>query len=116
MKHFKRSEFECHCGCGFNTVDYELAEVLDELREYFNKPVIITSGCRCFTHNRAVGGADCSQHTRGRAADVVVLETDKEIVADYLEKKYPNGCGIGRYVYKNIVHIDTRSKKSRWVK
>lgn len=30
MKYFKRNEFECKCGCSFDTVDFELAEVMDD--------------------------------------------------------------------------------------
>jgi len=116
MIHFKRKEFACQCGCGFDTVDYELVKVLDDLREHFNKPVIVTSGCRCFTHNREVGGADGSQHTLGRAADIQVKDVHKDEVSEYLKNKYPDKYGIGQYTYQNIVHIDTRIKKARWRK
>ena len=46
-KYFHRSEFACKCGCGFDTVDTELLKVLTRLRVRFNKPVKITSACRC---------------------------------------------------------------------
>ena len=112
MKYFKRSEFECFCGCGFNTVDYELAEVVDKLREHFNAPVFITSGCRCEAHNKAIGGAKSSKHMLGIASDLKVAGVNPTQVYDYLNKEYPNKYGIG--LYRTWVHIDIRADKARW--
>ena len=112
MKFFKREEFACQCGCGFDTVDYELAEVLDDVRLYFREPVTITSGCRCASHNRSIGGAENSQHVMGRASDIKVKDTEPRLVYNYLNSKYPEKYGIG--LYSGWVHIDTRNNKARW--
>ena len=113
MSHFTRKEFACNCGCGFDTIDYELLEVLEDVREHFNSPVHINSGCRCESWNKKIGGEDGSQHTKARAADIVVVGIKETIVADYLESKYPDKYGIGRY--SGRTHIDTRSGgKARW--
>ena len=112
MKHFSRNEFSCNCGCGFNTVDYELARVLDDVREYFGQRTTINSGCRCKTHNQDVGGGEKSQHLLGRAADIVVDDVHAHMVSNYLTNKYEYKYGIG--TYKGFTHIDTRSQKSRW--
>jgi len=112
MIYFKREEFECKCGCGFDTIDYELVRILDDVRAYFNKPVYINSGCRCRKHNRVEGGSSNSTHLDAKAADFRVKDIDADIVADYLEKKYPETYGIGRY--KGRTHIDSREKKARW--
>lgn len=45
-------------------------EVLEPLRSYVGKPIIITSGYRCSQLNVKVGGAYASQHTLGEAADI----------------------------------------------
>jgi len=112
-KYFKRSEFACKCGCGFDTVDVELFAVLKDLRQHFDRPVIITSACRCVIHNKNVGGGINSQHLRGRAADVVVKGTSPDVVHAYLAGKYPNKYGIGQY--KDFTHIDTRTTgPARW--
>lgn len=114
-KHFKRSEFACHCGCGYDTVDAELLQVLQELREHFNQPINIVSGARCKIHNALVGGATNSQHLYAKAADIKVNSIEPSAVADYLESKYPNCYGIGRYV--SWTHIDVRSgPPARWKK
>lgn len=114
MEFFKRSDFACSCGCGFDTVDFELASLIDEARKHFNKPTTITSGSRCVKHNKDEGGAESSQHIFGKACDFRVKDIHADIVADYLETKYPNKYGIGRY--KNRTHIDVRENKSRWDK
>ena len=112
--HFNREEFQCQCGCGFNTVDYELINVLEDLREHFKCSVHINSGCRCPAHNEAVGGEDASKHMFGIAADVVVNNVSEHKVADYLEYMYPTKYGIGRY--KGRTHIDIRKEPARWSK
>ncbi len=71
-EYFKRSEFACKCGCGFDTVDAELLAILVNLRRHYGQPITIHSGCRCQKHNKAVGGVINSQHLIGRAADVTV--------------------------------------------
>ena len=32
-QYFKRSEFACKCGCGFNVVDTELLDVLIDVKK-----------------------------------------------------------------------------------
>ncbi len=112
MKYFKRKEFACKCGCGLDTVDFELASILDSLREHFNSPVLVDSGCRCSSQNARIGGAKSSQHLLGRAADIKVEGHSPDEVADYLDQLYPNFYGIGRY--NTWTHIDSRDSKARW--
>lgn len=52
--------------------------VLDPLREKYGKPVHVTSGYRCLTVNKAIGGAVTSQHTKGEAADIVGCDGSTE--------------------------------------
>ena len=109
---FKRSEFACKDGCGFDTVDAELLKVLEEVRAFFGVPILINSGCRCAKHNEKEGGSPKSQHLFGKAADIVVKDVMPVKVYTYLDNKYPNTYGIGLYV--NRVHIDVREAKARW--
>lgn len=112
-KNLKRSEFKCKCGsCDYDTVDAELVDVIQDIRDHFGRPVTITSGNRCPAYNKTVGGASKSYHPRGRAADIVVKSTTPLDVYMYLESKYPNQYGLGSY--NSFTHIDTRTNKARW--
>lgn len=51
-------------------IQYGVQMVLDPLRRIIRTPIIITSGFRCSTLNKAVGGVDNSWHTKGNAADL----------------------------------------------
>lgn len=51
-------------------------EVLQPLRDYLGKPVVISSGYRCPELNKAVGGVRNSQHMKGEAADIHVENTE----------------------------------------
>lgn len=109
---FSREEFACRCGCGFDTVDAELLEVLKQVRVHFNAVVRITSGCRCKERNHGEGGSPKSQHLYGRAADIQVEDVKPAEVAAYLETLIPDCGGIG--IYSVWVHIDTREQRARW--
>jgi uncharacterized protein YcbK (DUF882 family) len=67
--HFKLREFQCRC-CGLVKLSAELLAKLEELRDKWGAPLVLTSGYRCAPHNRAVGGASSSLHLKGAAADI----------------------------------------------
>ena len=109
--YFRRDEFACNCGCGFDTVDKETLMVLKSIREYFG-PVYITSGCRCTEYNAEVGGSPDSQHTYARAADIQVSGASPDEVYEFAAREFPS-LSIGRY--DTFTHIDTRTKgPARW--
>ena len=47
-----------------------VTNVLEPLRQLYAKPIRVSSGYRSAAVNAAVGGAACSQHLRGQAADI----------------------------------------------
>lgn len=115
-KHFKKREFGCKCGCGTGTKDGDihpdLLVVLEDVREHFGKPVVISSGKRCETHNKRVGGAPKSQHLLGTAADIRIAGVAPVEVYNYLHNKYQDKYGVGKY--NSFTHIDVRQNKARW--
>ena len=110
--HFRVREFKCQDGSDPIIIDPVLAYYLERVREYFGKPVNITSGYRSTEHNRAVGGASRSQHMYGLAADFYINGVAPTKIAAYLETLIPNTGGIG--IYPKFVHLDVRNKRSRW--
>ena len=111
---FRVREFACKDGSDPLFVDSGLVQVLQSIRDHFGVPVVITSGYRTAAHNKAVGGALCSQHCYGRAADIRVAGVPVETVAAYAETLLPGTGGIGCYPAKGFVHVDVRKAKSRW--
>ena len=82
-KNFKLEEFTASSTATKNYIsnypgDAELAnlqalceKILQPIRNFYQKPIKITSGYRCPELNKAVGGSPTSQHLRGEAADIV---------------------------------------------
>lgn len=113
--HFKRSEFACQCGCGFDTVDAETLRILEVVRQHYIAPVTITSGCRCDEHNAKIGGAKNSKHVEGRAVDFKVAGHSAAEVYDFIDNLLPDRVGLG--LYSSWVHLDTRTDgPARWSK
>ena len=139
-KNISRSEFVCQCGCGFDTVDFALANALQDCVKAFSVQykaactIIITSGNRCSRHNTALRdlfkssggskGANAalnSQHIFGKAADFKLFLMNKktsgktqippEEIASWFEENH-SGFGIGRY--HNRTHVDSRTNGARW--
>lgn len=108
-----RHEFACKCGCGLDTVDVETLQVVQDVCTHFRCKVVITSGCRCAAHNKAVGGSENSKHIQCRAADCKFSKVEPEAVNHYLVSRYPDRYGFG--LYKTFNHIDTRTgAPARW--
>ncbi len=107
---FKASEVECKCGkCTPQKIDPALMQLAQAVRNYFGVPVTVNSGYRCAAHNAAVGGASGSQHTLGKALDLVVQGVSVNDVAAYCETL--GVPGIIRYDDSGFVHLDTRIGK-----
>lgn len=116
-ENFIASEFLCNGSgcCSSGKIDDQLVEILQKIRDHFNKPVYINSGYRCPTWNKKVGGSSGSYHTYGQAADIRVDGVKPAEVAKYAESI--GVLGIGLYETDTdgyFVHVDTRTRKSFW--
>lgn len=115
-KNFSRSEFACRCGCGLDDIHPETVEALQKMRDRLGAAIHVNSGCRCSTHNRAVGGELRSYHLPAqgcKAADITTRHMTPSEFADWIEDNSTEFCsgGIGRY--KGFVHVDIGPKR-RW--
>lgn len=101
-KNFNERELACR-HCGEVILVPRLVLLLQKIRDAIGKPITITSGYRCPTHNRNIGGATQSRHMQGQAADIVVNGMTPAQVAKVAEK-----CGAGGIgVYKSgFTHVD----------
>lgn len=90
-------------------------EVLQPLRDAWDKPLAINSGYRCPVVNKAVGGVPTSQHTKGEAADVCPfgrnghgdIETVRQLAQKAVELDLPFDQMI---LYPSFVHFSHRLK------
>lgn len=118
-KNIWRKEVACKCGCGFDTIDFETIQVVQECCNHFAAQIgvdkvslHVNSAARCKDHNKAIGGSPKSQHVYGRAMDIVIDGIKPADVYEYLVTTYPDRYGIGNYA--SFTHIDTRSGVARW--
>ena len=115
---FTLIEFSCQGGgcCSTTVVNEDLVKILQKISDHFdNVPITITSGYRCPVHNRNVGGATGSRHTKGDAADIVVSGHTPREVAKYAESIGVKGIGLYETSADGyFVHVDTRPTKSFW--
>lgn len=74
-KNFSASELECKCNsnlCAYVFISKRVILRLEESRiNLGGKPLRISSGFRCQSHNNNVGGVNNSYHTIGHAVDII---------------------------------------------
>lgn len=130
-RNIKLSEFDCRDGTpvpeSLIPAARRAAQNLQVLRDWWQRPLIITSGYRHEAYNRSVGGAEQSFHL-GRpeqdilAADFYVEGTDVDEIGDVLHRLIRIGAveegGLGRYPRgsggRGWVHYDCRGERARW--
>ena len=106
-EHFLMSEYACDCAgyCdGWPAErDPELLGKVEELRCYFDQPVIITSGVRCERRNAEVGGIENSWHLSGHAADLYCPGVPCDEVAAAARAL---GLGVIEYPDRQFDHVE----------
>ena len=109
IKYFSRKEFACKCGkCGGFPVEpnMTMVRVGDRVRGYFGAKATVSSGIRCATHNKNVGGVSNSRHLLGTAMDFCIAGKKSNEVLAYVQQQ-PEV----RYAYAiddNYVHMDMK--------
>ena len=103
-KDFERGEFVCGCGCGYDDIDPKLVDKLQCLRDLVEKPIVVTSGCRCHDYNKHIGGVIDSPHLEGIAADLQVEGMTPVTLAILANRIQYIRIGI----YPVHVHIDIK--------
>lgn len=87
----------------------KLLVVLDDLREFYGKPIKITSGFRCTELNRLVGGSPTSAHVIGYAADLQPIgDTFENFKAEVLRWLDKSGVKFDQCILE-------RNKSTQWV-
>ena len=88
----------------------KLVGLLHSIERRFGKRVLVTSGYRSPSHNRAVNGAKHSQHMNCNAADIVIPDVDRFAVASFV-RSLPGRGGVGTYCHTAAIHVDVGPKR-----
>lgn len=128
IKHFKAEEFTSYFhthrrGVTNSAPPREMwgnivgtLRIVDELRGYLNRPIVLLSSYRSPAYNKAIGdAAPKSQHLQFRALDIAVSGVAPHTVFRILKEwraagKFTGGLGL----YRTFVHIDTRGSNATW--
>lgn len=118
-KHFSSEEYTVNQTekCSINNEAIEHANLLEEMRVYWGKPIRVNSWYRTASYNKKCGGVSTSNHLRGTATDVMItFATDEEFLK--FAKKWKAICKshgtvgeIGRY--KTFTHLGSHIKYSQ---
>ena len=95
-----------------SAIEELVKRLLQPLRLAYGKPIRISSGYRCQQVNKLVGGVPTSQHTKGEAADCVVLGDASKLLGTLLAEGFPFDQAI-LYKKRNFLHLSLRANNNR---
>lgn len=117
--HFSAKEFRCKCG---KIHDYSVSdELISKLESLYTaldcSKIVVSSGYRCTSHDKSVGGNGNGQHTKGTAADICCYGQDGNPISSKIVCCKAQDIGFtgianinANYTY---THVDVRSG-SKW--
>lgn len=82
-----------------------LVRVLKQIERHYGRNVVVTSGYRSPSRNKAARGAEHSLHMYCSAADIQIDGVSKWDLANYV-RSMPGRGGVGTYCYTESVHVD----------
>lgn len=119
--HFDVKEFDCKCGERHGTkLDTNLLTIGEKLFTVLDcSKIIVVSGYRCTTHDKAVGGSGTGFHTMGQAMDIRAYDKKgnkipSAKVACALEDMGVYGIGLNCGGNEYNTHADTRPASRKW--
>ena len=104
-KNFKPEEFACtHCGA--IGIDERVVAKLQQLRDAYGKPIVVTSGYRCPEHPAEKHKSEPGTHALGLAADISCSRGDAyQLLKLALELNF-KGIGVQQKGAGRFLHLD----------
>jgi hypothetical protein len=106
---FSPAEIACR-GTGAIKINTDAMDKLQTLRNRLGKPLIVRSGYRSPSHNKAVGGAKASKHMDGAAFDIAM--SNHNPAAFGAAARAVGFLGFGTYPRSGFMHIDLGPARS----
>lgn len=78
---------------------------LNNVREKLREPIFVNSAFRTLQVNEQVGGAKCSNHIKGLAADIRTSPLYMERLTSILYDDYNTGKLSELHIYPTFIHI-----------
>ena len=114
-ENFKPEEFKCRCGrcSGYPTwMKANELKHIQTIRTHYGKPMNITSGLRCESFNRKVGGVSNSRHLEGRAVDFYMPGVTDTLEHRRSAVRYIKGLPNHHYTYGNGIDSAGRRRSA----
>jgi zinc D-Ala-D-Ala carboxypeptidase len=117
--YFTHDEMRCQ-HCGKDGMNPEFMAKLTELREYYDKPMKVTSGYRCPEHPIEARKARRGAHTYGRAVDIAVKGSEAhEFIVAVAKSGLFNRIGVQQKGDGRFIHLDNMTDRegfpSPWI-
>ena len=105
-RHFTEQELVCRC-CSKGGLDADFLALLEDLRAAMGRPLTVTSGYRCPTHNMAVSKTGpTGSHTTGRAVDIAIEGEQAYRLLAFATLNQMTGLGIKQHGASRWLHLD----------
>jgi len=101
INNFTKKELTCRCGCKLFNYDDDFLIRLQAFRLIIDKPLFVSSGCRCKNHNKNIGGADNSLHE-----STTKQASACDVTNDNCQKIYEAACISG--LFNEVVYYETK--------
>jgi zinc D-Ala-D-Ala carboxypeptidase len=98
---FRPEEFACQ-HCGAHGMDEDTLDRLQQLRLWYQAPIIINSGYRCAKHPIEAAKPRVGSHAMGRAADIRATVQEQRKLRPLAVKAGFTGFGSA----KSYLHVD----------
>ena len=112
VRSFKINEFMQNDGLEYLKLDMRVVSAIQMIRDYFGKPITVTSAYRGVAYNKEIGGASKSQHLLGKAIDFKVSGIAPSKVQAFIKSDWKKLGITGLGIYSTFTHIDVRSGSS----
>jgi len=107
MNYFSDDELRCKCGCGTLVFDEAFRKKLNEIRDDYAKPMIVTSGYRCPNHPNEVHKTRTGAHGLGCAVDIAVSYEDAYRLLETALRHGIKRVGINQKGDGRFIHLDS---------